>query len=79
MAWPPVKRKAITAVKASPAEKAGVFTTPATGGRKASKADTGHASGRRVVEVRNGDLDVYRQRVTVQDGQPAPVVGHEFK
>jgi len=43
------------------------------------RSDTGHGTGRRVVEVRNGDLDVYRQRVTVQDGQPAPVVGHEFK
>lgn len=31
------------------------------------------------VEVRNGDLDVYRQRVTVQDGKSAPVVSHEFK
>lgn len=31
------------------------------------------------VEVRNGDLDVYRQRVTVQDSKSAPVVAHEFK
>ncbi|MBT2333240.1 serine/threonine protein kinase [Variovorax paradoxus] len=31
------------------------------------------------IEVRNGDLDVYRQRVTVQDGRSAPVVSHEFK
>jgi non-specific serine/threonine protein kinase len=31
------------------------------------------------IEVRNGDLDVYRQRVTVQDSRSAPVVSHEFK
>ncbi|TWD90339.1 serine/threonine protein kinase [Variovorax beijingensis] len=31
------------------------------------------------IEVRNGDLDVYRQRVTVQDSKSAPVVSHEFK
>jgi non-specific serine/threonine protein kinase len=31
------------------------------------------------VEVRNGDLDVFRQRVTVQDSKSAPVVSHEFK
>ena len=31
------------------------------------------------VEVRNGDLEVFRQRVTVQDGKSAPVVSHEFK
>ncbi|MET3495440.1 serine/threonine protein kinase [Variovorax boronicumulans] len=31
------------------------------------------------IEVRNGDLDVYRQRVTVQDSKSAPVVAHEFK
>jgi hypothetical protein len=28
---------------------------------------------------RNGDLEVYRQRVTVQDSRSAPVVAHEFK
>lgn len=31
------------------------------------------------IEVRNGDLEVYRQRVTVQDSKSAPVVSHEFK
>jgi len=31
------------------------------------------------IEVRNGDLKVYRQRVTVQDSRSAPVVVHEFK
>ena len=31
------------------------------------------------IEVRNGDLEVYRQRVTVQDSRAAPVVSHEFK
>ncbi|MFS2206454.1 serine/threonine-protein kinase [Variovorax sp. Varisp36] len=31
------------------------------------------------IEVRNGDLEVYRQRVTVQDSKSAPVVAHEFK
>jgi non-specific serine/threonine protein kinase len=31
------------------------------------------------IEVRNGDLDVYRQRITVQDSKSAPVVSHEFK
>ena len=31
------------------------------------------------IEVRNGDLEVYRQRVTVQDSRSAPVVAHEFK
>nr|WP_082517520.1 serine/threonine-protein kinase [Variovorax sp. Root318D1] len=31
------------------------------------------------VEVRNGDLDVFRQRVTVQDSRSSPVVSHEFK
>jgi non-specific serine/threonine protein kinase len=31
------------------------------------------------VEVRNGDLEVFRQRVTVQDSKSAPVVSHEFK
>ncbi|MCR8958004.1 serine/threonine protein kinase [Variovorax sp. S2] len=31
------------------------------------------------IEVRNGDLDAYRQRVTVQDSRSAPVVSHEFK
>ncbi|AGU47381.1 putative serine/threonine protein kinase [Variovorax paradoxus B4] len=31
------------------------------------------------IEVRNGDLDAYRQRVTVQDSKSAPVVSHEFK
>lgn len=31
------------------------------------------------IEVRNGDLEVYRQRVTVQDSRSAPVVVHEFK
>ncbi|WGT64115.1 serine/threonine-protein kinase [Variovorax paradoxus] len=31
------------------------------------------------IEVRNGDLDVFRQRVTVQDSRSAPVVSHEFK
>ncbi|MET3439870.1 non-specific serine/threonine protein kinase [Variovorax paradoxus] len=31
------------------------------------------------IEVRNGDLDVYRQRITVQDSRSAPVVSHEFK
>eukprot|EP01036_Dinobryon_divergens_P044871 gene44871-59889_t len=30
------------------------------------------------IEVRNGDLEVYRQRVTVQDSKSAPVVSHEF-
>lgn len=65
-------------MKASPAEKAGVFTTPATGGRKASGQTQATAAGD-AWSKRNGDLDVYRQRVTVQDGQPAPVVGHEFK
>ncbi|MDP9929781.1 serine/threonine-protein kinase [Variovorax paradoxus] len=31
------------------------------------------------IEVRNGDLDVFRQRVTVQDSRSSPVVSHEFK
>ncbi|WP_422088817.1 serine/threonine protein kinase [Variovorax sp.] len=31
------------------------------------------------IEVRNGELEVYRQRVTVQDSKSAPVVSHEFK
>ncbi|SFQ19701.1 serine/threonine-protein kinase [Variovorax sp. 770b2] len=31
------------------------------------------------IEVRNGDLEPYRQRVTVQDSRSAPVVAHEFK
>lgn len=31
------------------------------------------------IEVRNGDLEVFRQRVTVQDSKSAPVVAHEFK
>lgn len=31
------------------------------------------------IEVRNGDLEVFRQRVTVQDSKSAPVVSHEFK
>jgi len=31
------------------------------------------------IEVRNGDLEVYRQRVTVQDSRSVPVVAHEFK
>ncbi|MNR15072.1 hypothetical protein D3C85_1315870 [compost metagenome] len=31
------------------------------------------------IEVRNGDLTAYRQRVTVQDSKSAPVVSHEFK
>ncbi|MDQ0572993.1 non-specific serine/threonine protein kinase [Variovorax paradoxus] len=31
------------------------------------------------IEVRNGELDVYRQRITVQDSKSAPVVSHEFK
>ena len=31
------------------------------------------------IEVRNGDLDAYRQRVTVQDSRSAPVVSHESK
>ncbi len=31
------------------------------------------------IEVRNGDLEAYRQRVTVQDSRSAPVVAHEFK
>lgn len=31
------------------------------------------------IEVRNGDLEVYRQRVAVQDSKSAPVVSHEFK
>jgi non-specific serine/threonine protein kinase len=31
------------------------------------------------IEVRNGELEPYRQRVTVQDSRSAPVVAHEFK
>lgn len=31
------------------------------------------------IEVRNGNLPVHRQRVTVQDSRSVPVVSHEFK
>ena len=31
------------------------------------------------IEVRNGNLPVHQQRVTVQDGRSVPVVSHEFK